>query len=172
MHASNDTQRVNVSPSVLADRMLKEMQEQEFLEAKRIDEEKKQAEAESERKRIEAENAEKLKADQLEQKKQEILSKKRSLISAEPPASEDSTSEIAFRFPSGKRVIRRFLKRDSIQRLYDYVDVCLAEEDLVDRKYIISQTMPKKAYNDMNASLESERLYPKALVQIELTDEQ
>jgi len=36
---------------------------------------------------------------------------------------------------------------------------------------VILQTIPKKEYNNMKATLEEEGLHPKALVQIDNTDE-
>ena len=54
--------------------------------------------------------------------------------------------------------------------LHDYLE-CLGEADLIEGKYELSQTMPKKVYQDMAATLESESLFPKALVQVGLIDQ-
>eukprot|EP01022_Parablepharisma_sp_SALTPOND_P008563 TRINITY_DN136295_c0_g1_i1.p4 TRINITY_DN136295_c0_g1~~TRINITY_DN136295_c0_g1_i1.p4 ORF type:complete len:191 (+),score=16.42 TRINITY_DN136295_c0_g1_i1:1651-2223(+) len=156
------------------------MQEQEFLEAKRIDEERRKAELEAEQKKIEEEERERVEEERRIKEKEESLTKKRSTIPPEPEAGEEGVCEIAFRFPSGKRVIRKFLKTIPIQVLqiqqkngqilYNYVD-CLNEEDAPEGKYELSQPMPKKAYKNMEATLESEGLYPKALIQIGVIDQ-
>lgn len=51
---------------------------------------------------------------------QRIAAAKQS-ISAEPEESED-TSTIVFRVPSGSRVTRRFLRNDTVEKLYCYID--------------------------------------------------
>ncbi len=166
-----------VDPRILEDRLLKEMQEQEFLEAKRLDEERKKAELEAERRQIEVEKAqaeaekiEKEREEAAQREKAERLAKKRREIPAEPEKTEEGVCEIAFRFPSGKRVIRKFHKETTIGTLYNYVD-CLDQENVAEEKYELTQTMPRKAYKNMEATLEAEKLYPKALIQIEVTEE-
>ncbi len=159
-----------VDPKVLEDRRLREVHEQEFKEAKRKDEEmqKKQREdAAREKEETERRNREE---EEQRRSREEALIKKKESIPEEPVAGDPEACEIAFRFPSGKRLIRRFPKSTAIRVLYNYID-CLEEEEVSEGKYELSQTMPKKAYKNMDATLDSESLYPKALVQIGVIDE-
>lgn len=45
------------------------------------------------------------------------------------------------------------------------------EDRELNENLIISQAIPKKIFKDMEATLEEEGLYPKALVHVDVTDE-
>eukprot|EP00826_Nyctotherus_ovalis_P048131 TRINITY_DN5636_c0_g2_i10.p4 TRINITY_DN5636_c0_g2~~TRINITY_DN5636_c0_g2_i10.p4 ORF type:complete len:106 (-),score=33.01 TRINITY_DN5636_c0_g2_i10:244-561(-) len=100
---------------LIEDRMLKEMQKQEYLEAKHMDEERKHQEREAEVRRMQEAEAERIAAEQNQKQRQELIEKKRSSIPLEPEASTADVSEIVFRFASGRRIVRRFPKTCSIQ---------------------------------------------------------
>jgi nucleoporin GLE1 len=100
---------------ILEDRRLTEMQRIEYLEAKFIDELKKKEEMEQERKKIEEEELKRQKEEQERKENQERKAKRLASIPEEPEPDKDTTSEIAFRLASGKRIIRRFPKDCTIQ---------------------------------------------------------
>jgi FAS-associated factor 2 len=95
--------------------MLKEIQKQEYLEAKHMDQEKKRKEKEAEMKRIEEEEKERIKAEETQRQREELIKEKSSTIPLEPESNAADSSEIVFRFSSGKRLIRRFPKTCTIQ---------------------------------------------------------
>ena len=80
---------------------------------KAVEEEKKRKSEEEEEKKQQRQKEEEEKKKQVEM--EEILKKKKEAIPNEPEPSNPNSSEIAFRLPSGKRVIRRFLKNDKIE---------------------------------------------------------
>jgi len=154
---------------ILQDRMIREMHEQEFLEAQRQDALRKEEEERIRKEKIDKENQEKIKVEQEKHEKEEKLSRKRKTLEKEPEKTEEGICEIAFRFPAGKRIVRRFKKDEKIEILYNFID-CLQEEGIEEGKYLLSQTMPKKAYKNLENTLENEQLFPKALIQIEIID--
>ena len=96
---------------------LKEMQEFEFLEAqqKDADNNRKLLAEESEKKRQEVllQEEQKRRQDEeqrLQQSKEHERQLKIASIQPEPPSTDPNACEIAFRLPSGKRIVRRFLK--------------------------------------------------------------
>jgi len=85
------------------------------MEAKKkvVEEEKKRKSEEEEEKKQQRQKEEEEKKKQVEM--EEILKKKKEAIPKEPEPSDPNSCEIAFRLPSGKRVLRRFLKKDKVE---------------------------------------------------------
>lgn len=145
------------------------MQKQEFDMAREQDLNAKRRREEEERKfKLEEE---KISKEQL--MKEEAMKNKKETLPPEPSATDPNAYEIAFRLPSGKRLVRRFLKTDTIRALYSYVGLS-DEGDLADSNYEISQAIPRKLYSNMEATLEEEGLAHKAALQVALieTDDQ
>lgn len=137
------------------------MQRQEFDRAREQDlSAKRQHEEEEARRRQEEEKLIKESMIKEEEKKH-----KKESLPPEPSASDPDACEIAFRLPSGKRVVRRFLKTNTIQALYTFVGLS-AESELGDGNYEISQAIPRKIYANMRATLEEEGLVHKAALQV------
>jgi hypothetical protein len=90
---------------------LKEKQVQEYALAKLQDEERQRQMLEEAKFRAAQEE---LKVSAAKEKK-EVLQLKRASIPPEPDSNDPAALEIALRFPSGKRIVRRFLKSASIQ---------------------------------------------------------
>lgn len=99
------------------------------------------------------------------------LKRKKESILPEPPISDPSACEIAFRLPSGKRITRRFSNKTNIQILYNYIET-LEDNGLDQSKFEISQAVPKKVYSDMNKTLEEEGLAPKSAIQVVILDDE
>ena len=90
-------------------------------------------------------------------------------LTDEPTSEQEGSLEIIFRMPvSGERVKRRYLKTDTIQELYSFIDYlqgqkrCTFEgvEGYCD-KYRLMQSMPRKVFEDRDLSLESVGFYPR-----------
>jgi len=148
------------------------MQEEEFKKAKMKDMEEKKKAADMERIEREKKLAEekRLKDEEIKQKQIEESKKlKSSAVPPEPLPLDPNSCEIAFRMPSGKRVVRRFLKTNTIESLYNFIG-SLGEPDIDNFKYEISQPIPKRVYADMSATLEKEGLIPKAVVQVAIIE--
>lgn len=96
---------------IIQDREIKRMQQQEFLEAKLLDEEKKRLDMELELKRFKDEEQAKLEAARKQKEKEKL----KASIPEEPEENKEGVAEIAFRFSSGRRVVRRFPKDCIIQ---------------------------------------------------------
>eukprot|EP00826_Nyctotherus_ovalis_P061922 TRINITY_DN886_c0_g5_i2.p1 TRINITY_DN886_c0_g5~~TRINITY_DN886_c0_g5_i2.p1 ORF type:complete len:379 (-),score=54.54 TRINITY_DN886_c0_g5_i2:1036-2073(-) len=73
--------------------------------------------------------------------------------------------EMAFRFASGKCVVRRFKKSDTVGVVYSFVR---NDPELEGKDFFITQPHTKKVYGDMEATLEEEGLFPKAAVHVKV----
>lgn len=69
---------------------------------------------------------------------------------------------------SGERIRRRFLKDDTIQTIYDFIDTLQDQEkcqfegiDGYTDKYQVMQTRPRVIYNEKDKSLESVGFHPR-----------
>jgi len=93
-------------------------------------------------------------------------------LADEPEASNPESCAIVFRLPvTGSRVERRFLKTDSVQILYDFIDTQLHQITLEgDGQYEILQTMPRKIYEDKDALLQEVGLFPRAMLVVKEVD--
>jgi len=93
---------------------------------------------------------------------------KKAEITPEPEKDAEGVTEIKFREPSsGKTFTRRFLKSETIQILYDFVQSKLDEvefEDEENMEFELVQTMPMKVFNDSDKTLDEEGLYPRAML--------
>jgi len=114
---NEETKRENniEDEKILEDRRLKEMQRIEYLEAKLIDDLKKKEEIEKEKKKAEEEQLKRQKEEQERKKVQERKVQRLTSIPEEPEPDKDTTSEIAFRLATGRRITRRFPKDCTIQ---------------------------------------------------------
>jgi len=75
---------------------------------------KRKSEAEAKQKKYEEEKAIE-EAKTIEKEKIDALAKKKASIPAEPESGDPNSCEIAFRLPSGKRIMRRFYKSSKIE---------------------------------------------------------
>ncbi|XWS49888.1 hypothetical protein CRYUN_Cryun12cG0041700 [Craigia yunnanensis] len=126
------------SPSLAAQRFIREQQDDEYNASLQADREKElKAIQEAEACRIEEEAAIKAALQEEQQKKEEFhrkmeeekecerqLAAKEASLSQEPAADEKNALTLLVRMPDGSRRGRRFLKSDKLQSLYDYIDIC------------------------------------------------
>jgi hypothetical protein len=78
-------------------------------------------------------------------------------------ATDPNSTLIVFRLPSGNKAERRFNKKDTINDLYNYI-ASLEEEHLT--KYDLIQTFPFVIFIDKQKTLEEEKLFPNAVLQV------
>ena len=150
--------------------MLREQQDREYREAEETDrrnrELREKAEAE-ERTRVEEErNAKELREamDLSERlaKEQRIASLKESLCE-ELPVGPD-VSALRFQLPKGIKISRRFHKTDTIQKLFDFLSIHFADNDIDIKNFAVGTNFPKKNFEDMDKTVEEEGLHPRGML--------
>ncbi|KAI4364884.1 hypothetical protein MLD38_020917 [Melastoma candidum] len=125
------------SPSLEAQRLIREQQDDEYLASLQADQEKElKAQAEAEARRLqdeaarEAALAEERRIEEETRRKQEeeqelerLLAAKEASLPQEPSADDENAITLLVRMPDGTRCGRRFLKSDKLQSLFDFIDV-------------------------------------------------
>ncbi|KAI4377880.1 hypothetical protein MLD38_015441 [Melastoma candidum] len=125
------------SPSLEAQRLIREQQDDEYLASLQADQEKElkaQAEAEAHRLQEEAAReaaiAEERRIEEETRRKQEeeqelerLLAAKEASLPQEPSSDDENAITLLIRMPDGTRCGRRFLKSDKLQCLFDFIDV-------------------------------------------------
>ncbi|XP_073312845.1 plant UBX domain-containing protein 8-like isoform X1 [Primulina huaijiensis] len=141
------------SPSLTAQRLLREQQDDEYfasLEADREKELKAKEEAEA------ALAEEKRKEDNLRSKlleEQEIarqLAAKEASLPQEPAPDDENAVTLLVRMPDGSRRGRRFLKSDKLQYLFDFIDV---SRGIKLGSYRLVRPYPRRAFSDVESTL-------------------
>ncbi len=101
------------------------------------------------------------------QRKNILLYKKRNLP-VEPVSTDPNSTHILFRYPddSGRRSERRFYKQDTIKDLYNFVESLEDVEFNKEGKFELIQTFPFAVFTDKEKTLEEEKLFPNAVLQI------
>ncbi|KAL0408337.1 UNVERIFIED_CONTAM: Plant UBX domain-containing protein 8 [Sesamum radiatum] len=133
------------SPSLVAQRLIREQQDDEYFASLQADREKELKAKE------EAEAAERRKEDELRRKLQEEKETERQLAAKEASLPQEPTSDDAnavtllVRMPDGSRRGRRFLKSDKLQCLFDFIDVGRAAKP---GSYRLVRPYPRRAFSD------------------------
>ncbi|KAL8498356.1 hypothetical protein ACS0TY_021613 [Phlomoides rotata] len=114
------------SPSLAAQRLIREQQNGEYLAALQADQEK-ELKAKEE---AEAALAEELHREEIfrrklqdEQENERQLAAKEASLPQEPTAGNENAVTLLVRMPDGSRRGRRFLKTDNLQCLFDFIDI-------------------------------------------------
>ena len=149
---------------------LREQQDREYREAEETDrrnrELREKAEAE-ERSRLEEErNAREMQealelSERLENERR-ISSLKESLI--EEPAAGPDVSALRFQLPKGIKISRRFRKTDTIQKLFDFLSIHFADNEIEIKNFAVGTNFPKKNFEDMDSTIELEGLHPRGML--------
>jgi len=132
------------------DRILRQIQEEDYKEVERKIKQQKQKEADvkDKKKRDEEEKVQKEQLALLEKEQ------KRQSLPVEPAESDPNHILIIFRLPDGSRVNRRFDRNNRVQVLYDYVDVQDVQfehtnvYDLIQPHPFVSLSDKEKTIND------------------------
>ncbi|KAK4422677.1 Plant UBX domain-containing protein 8 [Sesamum alatum] len=133
------------SPSLAAQRLIREQQDDEYLASLQADREKELKAKE------EAEAAERRKEDELrgklqeEQETERQLAAKEASLPQEPTPDDENAVTLLVRMPDGSRRGRRFLKSDKLQCLFDFIDVGRAVKP---GSYRVVRPYPRRAFSD------------------------
>ncbi|KAL0373197.1 UNVERIFIED_CONTAM: Plant UBX domain-containing protein 8 [Sesamum calycinum] len=133
------------SPSLVAQRLIREQQDDEYLASLQADREKELKAKE------EAEVAERRKEDELHRKLQEEketerqLAAKEASLPQEPTSDDENAVTLLVRMPDGSRRGRRFLKSDKLRCLFDFIDVGRAVKP---GSYRLVRPYPRHAFSD------------------------
>ncbi|XP_022719984.1 plant UBX domain-containing protein 8-like [Durio zibethinus] len=152
------------SPSVAAQRMIREQQDDEYNASLQADREKElKAIQEAEAHRLEEEAARKAALEEEKRKEEEFrrkmeeeqecerqLAAKEASLPREPAADEENAVTLLVRMPDGSRRGRRFLKSDRLQSLYDFIDI---GRGVKPGTYRLVRPYPRRAFSDGESSL-------------------
>ncbi len=96
---------------------------------------------------------------------------KKIILPDEPNINCSDASLILFRFPDGHgRIERRFFKTNKISDLYSFVESLENQSFNKEGQFELVQTFPYKVFNKMDSSLEEEKLFPNAVIQLKELD--
>ncbi|KAL2543496.1 Plant UBX domain-containing protein 8 [Forsythia ovata] len=136
------------SPSLTAQRLIREQQDDEYLASLQADREKElKAQEEAEAALAEERHKEEELRRQMEEK-QEIerqLAAKEASLPQEPTPDDENAVTLLVRMPDGSRRGRRFLKSDKLQYLFDFIDV---GRGVKPGSYRLVRPYPRRAFSD------------------------
>ncbi|XP_028759028.1 plant UBX domain-containing protein 8 isoform X1 [Neltuma alba] len=136
------------SPSLEAQRLIREQQDDEYLASLQADREKElkaleEAEAaREEEKRREEESRRKLRE---EQELETQLAAKEVSLPPEPSSDDQNAVTLLVRMPDGSRRGRRFLRSDNLQSLFDFIDVARVVKP---GTYRLVRPYPRRPFSD------------------------
>ncbi|KAK7251262.1 hypothetical protein RIF29_34304 [Crotalaria pallida] len=136
------------SPSLTAQRLIREQQDDEYLASLQADREKElkaieeaKAAREEERRR-EEESRRKL---QEEQELETQLAAKEVSLPPEPSSDDDNSVNLLVRMPDGNRRGRRFRRSDNLQALFNFIDIGRVVKP---GSYRLVRPYPRRAFSD------------------------
>ncbi|KZV52602.1 hypothetical protein F511_25854, partial [Dorcoceras hygrometricum] len=141
------------SPSLTAQRLLREQQDDEYFAALQADREKElKAKEEAEAALAEEKRKEdNLRSQQLEEQEIERqLAAKEASLPQEPAPDDENAVTLLVRMPDGSRRGRRFLKSDRLQYLFDFIDV---GRGVKLGSYRLVRPYPRRAFSDVESTL-------------------
>ncbi|KAL2962183.1 hypothetical protein AAZX31_17G127000 [Glycine max] len=136
------------SPSLAAQRLIREQQDDEYLASLQADREKElkameEAEAAREEERQRAEDSRRKL--QEEQELETKLAAKEVSLPPEPSSDDDNAVNLMVKMPDGNRRGRRFLRSDRLQSLFDYIDIGRVVKP---GSYRLVRPYPRRAFSD------------------------
>ncbi|KAL4570818.1 hypothetical protein LXL04_026481 [Taraxacum kok-saghyz] len=134
------------SPSLTAQRLIREQQDDEYLAALQADREKELLEKTA--KEAAMEEAQKKLEQQQEIERQ--LREKEGLLPEEPKGDDENAVTLLVRMPDGSRCGRRFMKTDKLQNLFDFIDVGRVVKP---NTYRLVRPYPRRAFGDGESRL-------------------
>ncbi|KAL9246755.1 hypothetical protein vseg_020250 [Gypsophila vaccaria] len=145
------------SPNLVAQRAIREQQDDEYLASLQADREKELKAIAEENAAREAALEEQRKKDEEAQRKlleeQELerqLAAKQASLPEEPTLNDENAITLLVRMPDGSRHGRRFRKSDKLQSLFDFIDV---GRMLKPGTYRLVRPYPRQAFSDGESSL-------------------
>ncbi|GMJ06187.1 hypothetical protein like AT4G23040 [Hibiscus trionum] len=152
------------SPSLAAQRLIREQQDDEYYASLQADREKElKAIEEAEARRLKEEAARKAALEEEQRKEEELrrkveeeqeferqLAAKEASLPEEPAANEQNAVTLLVRMPDGSRRGHRFLKSDRLQSLFDFIDI---GRGVKPGTYRLVRPYPRRAFSDGESSL-------------------
>ncbi|XP_047046142.1 plant UBX domain-containing protein 8 [Lolium rigidum] len=147
------------SPTLTAQRLIREQQDDEYLAALQADREKElKAVEDAELRRVEEaaareaaiekqkqENEDKLRKQLEEEELESLLAAKRESLPKEPLPNAEGAVTVVVRMPDGSRQGRRFLRSDQLQVLFDFIDI---SKTFKPGTYRLVRSYPRRAFTD------------------------
>ncbi|GJT77234.1 UBA-like protein [Tanacetum coccineum] len=141
------------SPSLTAQRLIREQQDDEFLAALQADREKELLEQTAREAAMEEERRKEEEAQRKLEEEQEVerqLAAKEASLPEEPTSDDENGVTLLVRMPDGSRRGRRFLRTDKLQYLFDFIDVGRAVKP---SSYRLVRPYPRRAFSDGESEL-------------------
>ncbi|KAL8141655.1 hypothetical protein V2J09_014687 [Rumex salicifolius] len=145
-----------LSPGLVAQRSIREQQDDEYFASLKADRERETKALEEERsskqaalveeRRMEEEARRKLEE---EQELERLLAAKEATLPAEPSADDNNVVNLVVRMPDGSRRGRRFSKSDKLKYLYDFIDVGRAFKP---GTYRLIRPFPRRPFSEEESS--------------------
>ncbi|KAI3689572.1 hypothetical protein L2E82_47533 [Cichorium intybus] len=139
------------SPSLTAQRLIREQQDDEYLASLQADREKELLEQSAKEAAMEEERRK-------EEEQQEIerqLAAKEASLPQEPSSDDENAVTLLVRMPDGSRRGRRFLRTDKLQYLFNFIDVARVVKP---GSYRLVRPYPRRAFSDGESSLTFDEL--------------
>lgn len=136
---------------------IRQEQETALREAERIAQERERKAREEAQRRLQEQEEQRQQAENLLR----LKAQKRESVGPEPADSPEIV-KIAFRMPDGSKNQRNFEKTDTVGKLYDYIDSLEGELGAFE----LATSFPSHSLSNKDSSLESEGLYPRAVLHI------
>ncbi|KAM0823587.1 hypothetical protein ACQ4PT_070778 [Festuca glaucescens] len=147
------------SPTLTAQRLIREQQDDEYLAALQADRERElKAVEDAELRRVEEaaareaaiekqkqENEDKLRKQLEEEELESLLAAKRESLPKEPLPNAEGAVTVVVRMPDGSRQGRRFLRSDQLQVLFDFIDI---SRTFKPGTYRLVRSYPRRAFTD------------------------
>ncbi|KAG9139361.1 hypothetical protein Leryth_024038 [Lithospermum erythrorhizon] len=141
------------SPSLTAQRLLREQQDDEYLASLQADKEKEVKAKEEEEAVLVEERIKEVESRRKIEEDQELerqLAAKETSLPQEPALGDENAVTLLIRMPDGSRRGRRFLKSDKLQCLFDFIDVGRV---IKPGTYKVIIPYPRRAFSDGESSL-------------------
>ncbi|CAH8273006.1 unnamed protein product [Arabidopsis lyrata] len=147
------------SPSLTAQRLIREQQDDEYLASLQADRDKEMKSIrDAEARQLDEETARKAFLEEEKKKEEEVqrkleeeqelerqLDAKEASLPKEPQADEKNAITLLIRMPDGTRRGRRFLKSDKLQSLFNFIDIARVVKP---NTYRLVRPYPRKAFGD------------------------
>ncbi|CAF2141589.1 unnamed protein product [Brassica napus] len=145
-------QRAPPSPSLTAQRLIREQQDDEYLASLQADRDRElQSVRDAEARQLEEETARQAFLEEAQRKHEEEqelerqLDAKEASLPKEPHADEENAITLLVRMPDGTRHGRRFLRSDKLQSLFDFIDIARVVKP---KTYRLVRPYPRHAFGD------------------------
>jgi len=139
-----------------SNRRIRQEQDEAFMQSLAVDEEKERKLHEEEEKIKEEER----KSQKMRETREKKLKSIQSKVPPEPDITEKDITQLVIRLTDGSRLQRRFYSKDSIQTVFDFVNV--SQPSLMEVDYELVMNFPRKNFSCSSITLLEAGLYPQA----------